>query len=78
MERGLFNGGEGEGVGQKREGVNGRRWMRRGDCRESGGVWVVGGFNGGFGDEEHDTVRVVGGGGEVELAEEGAKAFGSV
>ena len=52
--------------------------MRRGDCRESGGVWVVGGFNGGFGDEEHDTVRVVGGGGEVELAEEGAKALGSV
>ena len=78
MERRLCNGGEGEGVGQKREGVDRSRWMGRGDCRESDGVWVVGGFNGGFGDEEHDTVRVVGGGGEVELAEEGAKALGSV
>ena len=39
-----------------------RRWVREGVGRESGGVGIVGGFDGCFGDEEHDTVGGIWGG----------------
>ena len=53
----VCDGGESERVGQES-----RWWVREGVGRESGGVGIVGGFDGCFGDEEHDTVGSIWGG----------------
>ena len=70
VEGGWRRGCESEWMGEEREGGDGG-WL-------SGRVGIVRGFNSGFRDQEHSSVGSVWSGGEVELAEECAKALRGV